>query len=177
MINHTADRQPIERKCVCVCVCEREREREREMLVASGFCRAQHYFTQDWIGVCVWVCVCVFSIPWSVYSAAPCLLCVKPPTYIITHHVSLPAAGRAEDSGSPRGQVGHRDGRGAAAFQAMTRTHRAGRMALTSREMLCLIGTACLWLPLFAEVRTPCLIMMMMMMMMMGLILQCGLIF
>ncbi|KAK9530174.1 hypothetical protein VZT92_011696 [Zoarces viviparus] len=34
----------------------------------------------------------------------------------------------------------------------MTRTHREGRMALTSREMLCLIGTACLWLPLLAEV-------------------------
>ncbi|XP_029312162.1 neurotrypsin-like [Cottoperca gobio] len=34
----------------------------------------------------------------------------------------------------------------------MTRTHRAGRMALTSRDMLCLIGTACLWLPLLAEV-------------------------
>ncbi|XP_014858534.1 PREDICTED: neurotrypsin-like [Poecilia mexicana] len=33
----------------------------------------------------------------------------------------------------------------------MTRTHRAGRMALTSREMLGLIGSACLWLPLFAE--------------------------
>ncbi|XP_034069097.1 neurotrypsin-like isoform X1 [Gymnodraco acuticeps] len=34
----------------------------------------------------------------------------------------------------------------------MTRTHRAGRMALTSRGMLCLIGSACLWLPLLAEV-------------------------
>ncbi|XP_047464834.1 neurotrypsin [Mugil cephalus] len=39
----------------------------------------------------------------------------------------------------------------------MTRTHlaerrRTGRMALGSREMLSLIGTACLWLPLLAEV-------------------------
>ncbi|XP_068161063.1 neurotrypsin-like [Antennarius striatus] len=34
----------------------------------------------------------------------------------------------------------------------MTRTHRAGRMALTSREMLRLIGAACLWMPLCAEV-------------------------
>ncbi|MEQ2206516.1 hypothetical protein XENOCAPTIV_030434 [Xenoophorus captivus] len=40
----------------------------------------------------------------------------------------------------------------------MTRTHRAGRMALTSREMLSLIGSACLWLPLFAEVRKGYLI-------------------
>ncbi|XP_041829787.1 neurotrypsin-like isoform X2 [Melanotaenia boesemani] len=34
----------------------------------------------------------------------------------------------------------------------MTRIHRAGRMALTSREMFYLIGIACLWLPLLAEV-------------------------
>lgn len=129
---------------------EREGERQREMLVAAGFCRAQHYFTQDWIRVCV------FSIPWTVYSAAPCLLCVTPlPRVgdIITPHV-YSGSGTSEDKGSPHGQVGHRDGSGAAAFLPMTRTQRAGRMALTSREMLCLIGTACLWLPLLAEVRT-----------------------
>ncbi|XP_017293033.3 neurotrypsin [Kryptolebias marmoratus] len=34
----------------------------------------------------------------------------------------------------------------------MTRTHRPGRMALSSRGMLSLIGSACLWLPLLAEV-------------------------
>ncbi|XP_038156703.1 neurotrypsin [Cyprinodon tularosa] len=33
----------------------------------------------------------------------------------------------------------------------MTRTHRVGRMTLSSREMLRLMGSACLWLPLFAE--------------------------
>ncbi|XP_028332364.1 neurotrypsin [Gouania willdenowi] len=34
----------------------------------------------------------------------------------------------------------------------MTQRHRAGRMALTSREMLLLISSTCLWMPLLAEV-------------------------
>lgn len=71
-----------------------------------------------------------------------------------TPRSSPPAAGREEDRGSPPGQVGLRDGSGRAAALPMTRTHRAGTMALTGREMLCLIGSACLWLPLCAEVCT-----------------------
>lgn len=48
-------------------------------------------------------------------------------------------------------------------------------MALTSREMLCLIGTACLWLPLLAEVCTvSCLLLMRMYFF---FIVQCALIY
>ena len=118
-----------------------------------------------------------------VNSAAPCPLCVK--TSHVHHHTPrFFSQQRDEERREERkrravhlaDRFGLRDGRGAAAAQAMTRTHRAGRMALTSREMLCLIGTACLWLPLFAEVREAYTSLMMMMMMMM-MILQCGLFF
>lgn len=131
------------RMCVYVCVCVKERKRRFfffAQLTTIGSVRA-----------------CFFH---PVHRAAPCLVCVK---QLSASSASAPAAAATPPRhvGSSCGparrlhlpdRFGPGDGRGAAAARFMTRTHRPGRMALSSRGMLSLIGSACLWLPLVAEV-------------------------
>lgn len=134
------------RVCVCVeggWVVERERERD-VFLQSSTLFRAESDLC---LCASALVCVCVWcrTLP-PVRKKARYVTCI----------ISLRAfvLRRRHELLHLADTLGPGDGSAAASPPALTekRTHRAGRMPVTSRQMLSLIGTTCLWLPLLAEV-------------------------
>lgn len=126
----------------------RERERERWIFFAelnTISCRIGSPSLRARVHVCVWC-----------RTLPPVRKKKKKSALRSAYHLTCApsSSGGGTSSFTSRNTLGPGDGSAAAAPPALTekRTHRAGRMPLTSRQMLSLIGTTCLWLPLLAEV-------------------------